>query len=181
MSLQEYYHVFESILYAAVVTQILFGWSKMITERGTYNVYWLHILITANMLLFIVQRYFSSQQFRDYEMLTNSLSFLLIVIVPLSLVYMGTYALFPKSCAGSDFRAIVVNSRIIVGLGMMVMLGITVFRNLVITKSYNPVYYVPHTGYALLWIWFMISKNLKVASVASVLGFLTICFFLWVD
>ena len=181
MSSQEYYHVFESILYAAIVTQILFGWSKMIAERGTYQVYWLHLLITANLMLFIVQRYFSSQLFRDYELLTNSLSFLLIVIVPLALVYMGTYALFPSSCKGSDLRIIVVNSRIIVGLGMVVMIGMTLFRNLVIMKTFSPVYYVPHTLYALLWIWFMVSRNLKLAALASVLGFLTICYFLWVN
>ena len=179
MSIREYIHVFESILIAAIVTQILVGWSKMIVQRGTYKIYWLHLLITVNTLILLVQRYYSYRTFFNHELLINSLTFLVIIIIPLSLVFMSVFVLFPKSCEGVDYKEIVVKNRIIIGLAAISIVGITLFHNIVRLGTFQFMFIVPHIILILLWAWFMISKNLRIAAIVSVFGSITLCYFLW--
>ncbi len=178
MSTEEYFHVFESILYAAIVTQMLVGWSKMIVEKGTYRFYWVHFLMSVDFLLFMVQRYYSFRNMSHFVDITNSLSFTIVLLLPPAAGFVTAFILFPKSMAGTDFREHLMKFRLPVGLSVIIIVGYTLYRNLTHVGSGSFMSYGPHLVFILLWAAFIIFRNLKLAAFLSVFSFVVMIYFL---
>ena len=180
MQEQEYFHVFEAILYAAIITQFLVGWSKMIVERGSYKIYWVHILLTIDLFLFVVQRYYSFRSLNHYELVTNSFSFLIVVIVAPALVFISAFIMFPNTNSKVDFRDLIVKVRFPLVLALIWPIGFNVYRNLELLSGTTLMLFIPHMIIIASMILFMLKKSLRVAAFGSVFTFIAISYFLWV-
>ena len=101
MGVYEYIQVFEAIIYGAIVTEFLKGFSRLIIEWGTYKFSLLYLLIVLNLFLFSVQRYFSGRWLNHYgDIDGNTLTFIFYIILPVTFIYVMTYIFIPKSYKG---------------------------------------------------------------------------------
>lgn len=102
----EYFHGFESILYGLAVAHVLVGISDMIQHRKSIKLYWGHIIGIAIIILAIVQNYYRLFYFTE-EYTNTAWLFFFFRVVPLSLLFIITYQVFPKKTKGTDFEEFV--------------------------------------------------------------------------
>jgi hypothetical protein len=110
MSTFEYFHVFETIVFGLAFSHILVSIAKMITERKSIRVYWLHILCIATVIVILIGDYIytfyelKNANLSHYMLVTNGFSLLVFVLLPLSGLFLSAYLIFPTHIRGTDFR-----------------------------------------------------------------------------
>lgn len=133
MSTQEYYHVFESILYAAIVTQLLVGWFRMFANWSTIRTYWAHSLFTIQVFILVVDRYYRFQSMAHFEGVVSTGTFILYIVLAPAVFYILTLLLFPSKTEGTDFKDFMLK-RLRPCLIAMLIYGIDItIRNLMIS------------------------------------------------
>ena len=108
MSLVEYFHVFDSILYGIIIARILVGMSNMIIYRRSIKFYWAHLLLVILGFLIAVENYFSHFRQQYFEYISNAWMFFILLVVPLSLLFVIVYLSFPKKFKNTDFKEFIV-------------------------------------------------------------------------
>ena len=98
----EYYHGFEAILYGLAVAHVLVGINDMVHHRKTIKLYWVHIVAIGIIMLAIVQNYYRLFWF-GAELTDTAWLFFFFRVIPLSILFIMTYQLFPKKTKGTDF------------------------------------------------------------------------------
>ncbi|WP_462248628.1 hypothetical protein [Ekhidna sp.] len=104
MSTQEYYHVFESIIYAAIVTQLLSGWYRMFSNWDSIRLYWAHSAFTIITFILVVDRYFRFQSMEHFNGVVNTATFILYIVLAPAVFYILTLLLFPTKMKGNDLK-----------------------------------------------------------------------------
>ncbi len=92
-----------SVVLALALTRLFIGIGTAVEHRKTVRMYWVHLLWTANLFLFIVLEWwilFRWQGFTDW----NFFLFLFLLLSP-SVAFLLSVFLFPGSIAETDFRA----------------------------------------------------------------------------
>jgi hypothetical protein len=124
MSVQEHFHVFETLLFGLAIAHLMIGVGKMIDHQETIKTYWMHSLTVISLFLIVVQAYFINYQHPLYEMLEFNYQFLLMSVFPIGAVFMCSYQLFPEKISGTDFEdffwkkaRIVIFFMVVLGLG----------------------------------------------------------------
>lgn len=107
MSVKEYYHVFEAILLSLIVTKLFIGWNRMLKERKTINIYWLHILLSIIIFLTVCSRYHNQLTMIHIEHVTNGISFMFHVIAIPAALYFASDQIFPREIRNTDFRTFI--------------------------------------------------------------------------
>ena len=178
MSTQEYFHVFEAILYGAIVTQIIVGWSKLIAERGKYNFYWGHLLATVLIFFTIAQRYFASRNMSYFDSIDNTYSFLFYIVLTPAIFFIATYQIFPKKYKGVDFRKLMIEQRasILIPFAIFILAGIVL--NFIFTGQLEWYHYVPQLIFIIFFTVIYVTKSLRLFEVALVVIFLMLQYFL---
>ena len=95
MSRFEYYLTFETILYGLVLAHSVIGFSQMIYHRKTIQFYWVHLLACLTIFFVVVQTYYSLFWVPE-ETIKGPWTFFFLRILPLTLLYIATYQLFPE-------------------------------------------------------------------------------------
>ncbi len=99
MSRFEYFLAFETILYGLVLAHAVVGFSKMIFHRKTIKFYWCHLLGGLTAFLVVTHTYYSLF-WVPVETIVNAWTFLVLRILPLTLMYISTFQLFPENPEG---------------------------------------------------------------------------------
>ena len=103
MSKFEYLHGFESIVYGLAFAHVLIGISQMIYHRRTIKFYWLHNLAVVFFFLAITQTYYSLQ-WVSADTINSTFQFIVLRVLPLSLLFIIAYQAFPEKMEGTDFE-----------------------------------------------------------------------------
>ncbi len=103
MSKFEYLHGFESIVYGLAFAHVLVGISGMIYHRRTIKFYWLHNLTVAFFFLAITHTYYSLQ-WVSADTINSTFEFIVLRVLPLSLLFLIAYQAFPEKMEGTDFE-----------------------------------------------------------------------------
>lgn len=172
MSQDEYFHVFESILYAAIVTQIFSGWCRMIIDAGNYKFYWAHFLFSVNLLLIIIRRYMSLSELWHYEYITNTASFLFLIVLGPGLYFMSTYLTFPQKMSGVDFRQLLMERRGVIFTCGIFFLLFSAYLN-VNHMGWTFIAFVPHVVTSVVYIFLIALHSHRLLEVVCTLNFLT--------
>ena len=180
MSKVEYFLVFETILYAIVVSRLVTGFAGLYRDKGEYVFSWTHALFNLCVFLYIVQTYFAGRDFDDYRNLNTSLEFLLYLVLPPAVMAFGIFLMFPTNNHGVDFREVLVKYRIALSLCVCYPAILTVLGNL---ESVNYalseyVYWVPHATVILFLILFMFTKKLFWAKAYAIVGTSLVLYFM---
>lgn len=134
MTTEEYYHVFESIIYAAIVTQLLVGWYKIFANWSTIRPYWAHGAFTILVFILVVDRYYRFQSMEHFANVINTSTFILYIVLAPAVFYILTLLLFPSKMEGVDLKEFMMK-RMRACLIAMTIYGIDItIRNLVISN-----------------------------------------------
>lgn len=99
MSRFEYFLAFETILYGLIMAHSLVGFSQMIYHRKTVNFYWAHMLACLIVFFVLIVTYYSLF-WVPADTIINAWTFFFLRILPLTLLYIMTYQLFPEKVEG---------------------------------------------------------------------------------
>lgn len=169
---KEYFYVFETILLGIGVTQLLIGWGKLISKRDKIKFYWAHIIITIVFLLMIVQRVYVRQDLGQFDFINNSLSFLIFIVVPPSIVLFIIYIFLPDNSEEVDFKEVIIKNRWLFTAGAISLMGIA-----------NLTTYIKEGWQNFMWInmliaatviLFAITKKLRLFEIIAAGGFVFI-------
>ena len=184
MTEKEYFLIFEVIIYAGIITQFLLGWSKMIKERGHFKIYWLHLLVSINVFLAVVQQYYAFKSLDSFEQITNTFTFLLIGILPLACSFVITFLLFPKTNINFDFKKYMATEfRVPYAIFTMLPLGNSTFRNIQKVMSLDTIgpqeymLFAPHLIFVILFLILIFNKSLRYFSFIGIASFALISYF----
>lgn len=95
MSKFEYLMAFETILYGLVLAHCVEGFGKMIFHRKTIQFYWAHVLAFVTIFIVVIQTYYTLF-WVPAETVTSAWSFLVLRILPLTLLSVATYQIIPE-------------------------------------------------------------------------------------
>ena len=110
MTLFEYLGVLISVVMGLGVTHLLTGLSKIIRERDTIHVYWVHLLWTFNILLYLMAVWWGMFWWSDLAQ-WSFLHFLFISLYATTLFLLGSM-LFPRFISPDhDFREYFLENR----------------------------------------------------------------------
>ena len=104
MSVQEHFHVFETLLYSLAIAHILIGLSKMLDHKKTIRFYWLHLLTVLTVLLVILHRYFIAFESPVFASIEYTYEFLLLIFLPLTCLFFISYQIIPGKVRKVDFK-----------------------------------------------------------------------------
>lgn len=171
MSNQEYLHVFESILYGAIVTQVLVGWSKMIAEKGNYKFYWIHLLASIALFLGAIHRYFNGRELVRYDSIESSYEFLFTVVMIPSLFFISLYQIFPKSYKNVNFKELIIEKRasIFIPIGLY-MLSQAIFN--ITFYGWHITSYLPHLIFISIVIAILFKRSLRLIEICTIYAFI---------
>ena len=183
MNQVEFLVIFETILYGAIVTQLIYGWSQLVLKRGEYKPYWLHYLMTIILFLNTVQNYYQTGDLENYNLVSGSLSFLFVIVTTPTLLSISCFILIPGDLSGVDFRNHLVRFRYPLITALSFLFGSNAVTNVLAMIHYHePVViymWLPHVIFIVLYWVFAITKNLKFAEVIILLNLGMILLFLW--
>jgi len=183
MSKVEYFLVFESILYAAVITQLISGLARLYRDMGQYKMSWTHTLLSISLFLYIVQKYFAGQDFDQYDSVSMSGVFLIYLVLPPALWAFLIYLIFPKDNFEVDLDELLVRYRFEIFLIVLYPVVLTVNHNLRGTgyDLSNLLSWLPHATIMLLLLLFALTKRVGFALVYSILSITALIYFMfWV-
>ncbi len=103
MSRFEYFLAFETILYGLVLAHAIVAFSQMLYHRTTIRFYWAHMLAGISIFFITVFTYYSLY-WVPHETVTGAWSFFYLRVLPLSLLYLITYQVFPEKMKGMDLQ-----------------------------------------------------------------------------
>ncbi len=169
--------MFESVLYAAIITQILVGWSRLISEYGTYKFYWGHLFWSIVAFMFMTQRYYTFRQFPHYELITNTFTFILIVVMIPSSFFMANWLIFPDSYKDVDFKELIVRHRFPIFLPVILAVSFTAFIN-VYEGNTGYSYWLPHAVNNGVFLIFLFNKKLIFMEIGLFIGFIAMAYFM---
>lgn len=181
MSKEEYLLVFESILYAAVLTRIVSGLAGLYRDRGTYILNWAHILGLFSSLLYIIQAYFASKDLSHFKYATDSGNFFLFVVLPIALIAFATHIVLPNDNKNQDFSAILIKHRVALFLSFAYALAIVIYENLE-KHDFSLDHYtgwVPHVSMIAIGLGFMLTKRFIFLYIYLVMAICTTLFFMF--
>ncbi len=185
MSVQEHFHVFETLLYGLAIAHILIGLSKMLDHRKTIRFYWLHLLMVLTILMTISHRYFIAFEAPSFAAIHYAYEFLLLIFLPLTCLFFITYQLIPNKVEGVDFKEFLwERSTILLSLNV-VFLILLVYRNFIefsiFFKGEIPSTYMVRgiysiIGFTFLMIMALIINNRVLISLVIIILFLFVIF-----
>lgn len=181
MSNEEYFQVFEAILYGAIVAELLIGWSKLLTEKGKYKFYWAHFLATVTIFLVVIQRYFSGRDLAHYQSIQTSYEFLFYIVLTPAIFFLAVSQMFPKRIAGVDFRILVIEKRAVFGGAFLIYLLANLFVDLQTVENEMLRTVFVHLIFIIPFVLIIISKNLRLTEILVVLMFLMFQYFMFIE
>ncbi len=101
MSRFEYFLAFETILYGLIMAHIVVGLSQMIYHRHTIKFYWGHTLGCIINFFAVILTYYSLF-WVPVDTINSTWAFFFLRILPLTLMYIGVYQVFPEKMEGLD-------------------------------------------------------------------------------
>lgn len=185
MSIQEHFHVFETLLYGLAIAHILIGLSKMMDHIRTIRFYWLHLLTVITVLMMIVHRYFIAFNSPSFAAIQYAYEFLLLIFLPLSCIFFLTYQIIPSKVKGVNFMEFFWSRSTIILALFIVLQLLLIFRNYMeasilyegnIPKSYMNRAIYPIIGFSFLGIIALIAKKRALISLIIILGSIFIAF-----
>jgi len=97
MNRNEYFFVFEAIIYSIALTELLTGLNRMIINRRTVKVYWVHLVLVIVYIELLISQYAWEFYRNTFDMIESAMTFLIFVVIyPIS-YYFGAYQIFPKN------------------------------------------------------------------------------------
>jgi hypothetical protein len=181
MSVQEHFHVFETILYSLALAHFLIGGSKMLEHRKKIRFYWVHTLASLTIFLMIVHRYFIAFDTPAFTLIKYAHEFLLVIVVPLSLIFVVSYLLIPNKIKNVDFKDFFwARANIYIGL-LILIIAVLVYRNywefsahykeqIPLKTAFRAI--VPQLTFIALGVVSLFVKNQKLWTFIVVLGFI---------
>jgi hypothetical protein len=92
-----YLSVLISIVLALGMTRVLAGVGEMLQARGRRRLYWVHVVWTLNLFLFLIVAWWIFYRWRDHEHWSFYL-FLFVLVSP-TILYLASLVLFPSESA----------------------------------------------------------------------------------
>ncbi|MFY0688472.1 MAG: hypothetical protein JXQ90_14955 [Cyclobacteriaceae bacterium] len=180
MSTEEYYHVFETILLAGVLTLIVQGWSKLYIHRHEYRFNLSYLMGAVEFAIVIVWKYFLSRNFAIYEIIDTPIEFLGLVFIPAASLLMGAYIYFPESYKDIDMNEHLVKNRFWFCQNVIIMLAM-VTLNLHLVDALTMDLLIVNTGISVLLVAFVVTGNLKIWHSVMAVGPIVLAFYLLQD
>ncbi|HEU5290665.1 MAG TPA: hypothetical protein VFU05_08500 [Cyclobacteriaceae bacterium] len=104
MNRNEYFYVFEAIIYGLALTEILTGLNRMIIFRKAIKVYWVHLALVFVYIELLVSQYAWEFYMNTFDLIDSAMTFLIFVVIfPIS-YYFGAYQIFPRNFENVDFK-----------------------------------------------------------------------------
>jgi len=104
MSKEEYFAVFESLLYGLALAHILVSISRMVAHRKSIKLYWVHLALLIAGILVLPQRYFAGFHAEEYQHVNSAAAFFFLLMMPMGLYFIIAYQIFPEKIEGTDFK-----------------------------------------------------------------------------
>ena len=180
MSIEEYYHVFETILFAAVLTLIVQGWSKMILYKSDYEMYWPYLIGSISFAVAVVWRYFIFRSFTLYSVIDTPFEFLILVFIPAASLLLGANIYFPDHYRNFDIKKHLTQNAFWIGMQQNIFCIILLYH-FHLAVGLNMILILAATGPIILWTAFMITRNLKIFEILTIGGLIVIGVFLFQD
>lgn len=178
MSTEEYYHVFETILLAGVLTLIVQGWSKLYIHRNEYQFNWSYTVAAVEFAILVIWKYFLSRSFAVYEIIDTPIEFIGLVFLPAASMLMGAYIYFPESYEDIDMNEHLIKNRFWFCQNVIVIL-LTVTLNLYLVDALTVDLIILNTTVCLLLIAFIVTGNIKIWNSVLVLGLIALPYYLF--
>ena len=181
MSIQEYYHVFETILYASVLTLLVRGWSNLILHKSEYNSYWAYTLGSIAFCVLLILKYYIFQSFEFYDEINSPFDLMILVFAPAAALLLGANIYFPTSYKNVDLKKHLLDNRYWIAL-QEVTISLAIIYHVYLSNITSAVeIYIFTAGSIPGWILFAITRSLKVFEWLMVLGTLGLIYFLFQD
>jgi hypothetical protein len=104
MNRDEYFYVFESIIYGLALTEILVGLNKMIEARKSIKIYWAHLFFVFTYIATLINTYCWQYYQSPFNLVDSSFTFIIFVVIfPVS-YFFAAYQGFPKDFQNVDFK-----------------------------------------------------------------------------
>lgn len=104
MNRNEYFFVFEAIIYGLALAEMLTGLNKMIEARKTIKIYWAHLTFVLMYILILITNYCWQFYRNPFDLVDTPFTFIIFVaIYPISFFF-AAYQGFPKQMEGVDFK-----------------------------------------------------------------------------
>jgi len=173
----EYFHVFESIIYAGIITNLLIGWGRMVIEWGDYKFSWVHFLFTLDIMLFYLQRYASFSDMEHYKDIKGTPDFIFKLFLPVAVGFLSSMVVTPKSLKDVDLAQHVRKFSLPIVFPMLLNVCYMIFVNLVLYRSEQIDNFIPHLVIIGLFLAFIITKDLRIGGVVAVAVFAVMAYF----
>ena len=180
MSTEEYYHVFETILLAGVLTLIVQGWSKLYIHRNEYQFNWSYLFGAIEFAILVIWKYFLSRSFAVYEIIDTPIEFLGLIFIPAASLLMGAYIYFPQSYKDFDMNEHLVKNRFWFSQNVIIML-VMVTLNMHLMDGLTIDLLIVNTTSCILLIAFVITGNLKIWNLILIIGLIVFPYYLVQD
>jgi hypothetical protein len=166
-----YYFILEVILYGMIISKVLESWSYLLYYRKTVKFYWPQTLIVISLLIMVFTKFKNAFFSPDYENIVTTFGLVVNLFIPVALLYMLLFQLFPIRYKKADVKAhFFSNYYLIVGLMCANMYYSTL--DVYLVKNY-PIPFELVLAFAVLWTIPLVFKNeilIAIISIISILG-----------
>ena len=180
MSIEEYYHVFESILYAGILTLIIHGWSKMVMHKKEYEISWVFVALTINFALVVIYRYFAYRTFAFYDVVDTPLDFILFVFLPAGSLLMAAHIAFPDDFYKVDLKRHIIEYRYWI-LQALIIFNLSNIMHAYLLSILDAAIWIANLAFIGLHVTFLITKKYKLLEIINWISLLVWIFFLTRD
>ncbi len=104
MSKIEYFHVFESIIYGLICSNLLFGLSKIVNSGQGIKIYWNHLLLCLILFILVIDNYYHGFSSPVFDKVNSSKTFFTYVVLKLIVFYFASHWLFPSNMEAANYR-----------------------------------------------------------------------------
>ena len=177
MSTEEYYHVFETILLAGVLTLIVQGWSKLYIHKDEYKTNWSYLLGAIAFALVVIWKYFISRSFAIYEIIDSPFDFIILVFVPAASLLMGAYIYFPQTYKDMDFKQHLIKNRLWFCQNVIIML-LMIGLNAYLVDTLTLDFIILSSLMIFLMVAFIATGNIRIWEFLLVVGLIVLPYYL---
>lgn len=180
MSTEEYYHVFETILLAGVLTLIVQGWSKLYIHRNQYRFSWSYTFGAIEFAMLVIWKYFISRSFAVYELIDTPFELIVLVFVPAASLLMGAYIYFPQTYKDIDITEHLIENRFWFCQNVIILLAM-VTLNVYLVDALTTDLLIINVSVSCLLIAFIITGNIRIWNTILAMGLVILPYYLLQD
>ena len=104
MSKIEYFHVFESIIYGLICSNLLLGFSRLISSGKELKLYWNHLMVCIILFIVVINNYYHGFSSPIFSQVTSGKTFFFYVVLKLIVFYFASNWLFPADQSITNYR-----------------------------------------------------------------------------